>query len=158
MHRLESALPMILNRTLDCVMPPYRALFKRFDITEQQWRVLRVLWSSERESSAELAAKTLIPAPSLVGVIDRLEKKGLVSRFRSVEDRRMVYVTATDAGRRLEKQVSPEVDALHKVVKDVLSPAEWEAMVKTLDKINTAMRDSAPLPGAQTRVSITSNS
>jgi len=158
MHPLESALPMILNRTLDGVMPPYRALFKRFDITEQQWRVLRVLWSSERESSAELAAQTLIPAPSLVGVIDRLEKKGLVSRFRSLEDRRMVYVSATDIGRRLERLVSPEVDALHSAVKDVLSPAEWDAMVKTLDKINTAMRDDALSPATQTPVAVASNS
>ena len=139
MHRLESALPMILNQTLDQVMPPYRALFKRFDITEQQWRVLRVLWSKDRVNSAELAARALIPAPSLVGVIDRLETKKLVTRVRSTEDRRVVYVSASSTGRKLEKKVTPHVEALHSSIKGAVTASEWNAMVKTLNKIGDAM-------------------
>ena len=84
----DQSLPMILHRTLDAVMPDYRELFARYNLTEQQWRVLRVLWSSKKVTSVELSNRTLIPAPSLVGVRDRLEKKGLVTRVRSEEDRR----------------------------------------------------------------------
>ncbi len=139
MHHLESALPMILNRTLDVVMPPYRALFKRFDITEQQWRILRVLWSGEKVASAQLASRALIPAPSLVGVIDRLEKKGLVNRIRSVDDRRVVYVIASDAGRELERAVAPSVEQIHQSIRQSVSESEWTAMVETLAKIDAAM-------------------
>jgi len=38
------SLPMLLNYTLDGIMPAYRTLFAQFDLTEQQWRILRVLW------------------------------------------------------------------------------------------------------------------
>ena len=72
----EASLPMMLYRVLDAIMPAYRALFAEYGLTEQQWRVLRTLWDNESLSSTDVAARTLIPAASLVGVLDRLERKG----------------------------------------------------------------------------------
>ena len=108
----DNSLPMILHRTLDATMPDYRELFARYNLTEQQWRVLRVLWSSKKVTSVELSNRTLIPAPSLVGVIDRLTRKELVTRVRSVEDRRAVFVIATAKGQALEEEVSPQVSQI----------------------------------------------
>ena len=62
--RFDNSLPMILHCTLDAAMPDYRELFARYNLTEQQWRVL---WSSKKVTSVELSSRTLIPAPSLVG-------------------------------------------------------------------------------------------
>ena len=76
MTSFNDSLPMIMHRTLDAVMPKYRELFSKHDLTEQQWRVLRVLWSLGRVTSVQLAQNTLLPAPSLVGIVDRLGKKG----------------------------------------------------------------------------------
>jgi len=79
-------------------MPSYRAVFTKYDITEQQWRILRVLWEQERCSASNLAEKTLIPGASLVGILDRLSKKELIKRIRSEQDRRRVFVEATPRG------------------------------------------------------------
>ena len=76
MLTFDRSLPMILNRALDAIMPPYRDLFSRYDLTEQQWRVLRVVWSSDKYKSVDLASHTLLATASLVGILDRLEKKG----------------------------------------------------------------------------------
>lgn len=141
MLSFDDSLPMILHRSLDAVMPPYRELFKRFDLTEQQWRVLRVLWSSERVTSAELAERTLLLQPSLVGIIDRLEKKGLVSRVRSVTDRRVVYVVASTKGRSLQKKVLPEVELIDKRLRGAVSDDEWKVMQQTLVQISEAMNE-----------------
>ena len=74
----SGSLPMMLYRALDVVMPRFRRIFNEFGLTEQQWRVLRVLWETEEIAFRELSDITLIPAPSLVGVIDRLAKQRLV--------------------------------------------------------------------------------
>ena len=132
----DNSLPMILNRALDATMPDYRELFARFQLTEQQWRVLRVLWSAGKVTSVELSTRTLLPAPSLVGILDRLEKKGLVSRVRSVEDRRAIFVIATAKGRALEAQVSPLVSEIDQQLRARVSPEEWQMMEQVLQKIS----------------------
>ena len=89
------SLPMMLYRALDTVMPRFRKIFNEFGLTEQQWRVLRVLWEHQDIAFHALAEFTLIPAPSLVGVVDRLSKSGLVERRRSESDRRNVSIRTT---------------------------------------------------------------
>jgi homoprotocatechuate degradation regulator HpaR len=135
----RDTLPMILNVTLDGVMPVYRELFARHGLTEQQWRCLRVLWAEGEVTTTELSRQTLLPAPSLVGILDRLEKKELVARHRSDRDRRKVHVTATDEGRALHQRVIPELEHVHAKVTGAVTPAEWDAMRATLMKITREM-------------------
>ena len=132
----DQSLPMILSRALDATMPDYRELFARYKLTEQQWRVLRVLWSAKKVTSVDLSSRTLLPAPSLVGILDRLEKKQLVSRVRSVEDRRVVFIIATAEGRALEAQVTPQVSEIDQKLRARVTPEEWQAMARILQKIS----------------------
>lgn len=138
MLSIHASLPMLLNTALDGVMPVYRELFARYDLTETQWRVLRVLWEAEAMSSIELARQTLIPAPSLVGVLDRLSRKGLIARQRSDSDRRLVRVVATDTGKRLGDSVMPEVERIHAFIQSRVSDTEWQALQSTLDTLSSA--------------------
>ena len=48
-------LPMQLYRTLDAIMPEYRNLFAKNNLTEQQWRILRVLWADNNITVAKLS-------------------------------------------------------------------------------------------------------
>lgn len=141
MAAFRRTLPMLLNTTLDSVLPVYRELFQRHGLTEQQWRVLRVLWASGPVTSTELSRETLLPAPSLVGILDRLEKKGLVARIRSEDDRRKVFVTATPAGRALQEAVMPMVERIHARLQGSVEPGQWAAMEETLGRIARATRD-----------------
>ena len=135
----DQSLPMILNRALDSVMPMYRELFSRYGLTEQQWRILRVVWTYEKVNSVDLSNKTLLATASLVGIIDRLEKKDLVSRIRSTDDRRVVYIIATAKSRKLEKEVTPQVAAIQAQERAALSAKEWASMEMILAKISDAM-------------------
>ena len=58
MDSFDRSLPMTLNRALDAVMPPYRELFSRYGLTEQQWRILRVLWTNDEITSVDLSNNT----------------------------------------------------------------------------------------------------
>ena len=135
MKAFEQSLPMMMHRALNAVMPGFRRIFTRFGVTERQWRVLRQLWDADGQPLQALAEGALIPAPSLVGVIDRLASRGLVERRRSEEDRRVVRICLTQAGQDLEAEVTPLVDAAYSAFEGWITAEEWRSLATTLDKI-----------------------
>jgi homoprotocatechuate degradation regulator HpaR len=137
----QQSLPMLLHRTLASVMPPFREIFADHDLTDQQWRVLRALWEADRLSFADLARITVLPAPSLVGILDRLEARGLVARTRSDRDRRSVTVAATGSGRALYAAVEPRIQAIHAELRARASEQDWAMLEAILMKI--AAKDPA---------------
>ena len=138
------SLPMLLYRALDAVMPRFRRIFNEFGLTEQQGRVLRALWERNGISVRELADVTLIPAPSLVGVLDRLQKNGLIERRRSATDRRVTFVSATESGLELQARLMPAIQEAYSMLMQSLEPREWIRLVALLDKLGAC--DDAP-PG-----------
>jgi homoprotocatechuate degradation regulator HpaR len=129
------SLPMMLYRTLDAVMPRFRKIFNDFGLTEQQWRVLRVLWETDDVTIKDLADLTLIAAPSLVGIVDRLERDGLVTRQRSTTDRRKVNVLVTTAGAELEDRIMPRVASAYVELKQSVDAETWSQVLVGLQRI-----------------------
>jgi DNA-binding MarR family transcriptional regulator len=89
------------------VMQPY---FARFGISGSQWGVLRNLRRAELEGLGalrltDLSERLLIRPPSVTGVVDRLERAGLVSRQGSTTDLRAKHVALTPRGRALLEEV-----------------------------------------------------
>lgn len=129
------SLPMALYRALDTVMPSFRKIFNDFGLTEQQWRVLRVLWEGDDITIRQLAEVTLIPAPSLVGIVDRLERDGLVARQRLTTDRRKVNVVVTQAGAELEDKIMPRVASAYVELKQSVDAETWSQVLVGLRRI-----------------------
>jgi homoprotocatechuate degradation regulator HpaR len=134
-QEFSRSLPMMLYRALDTVMPRFRKIFNEFGLTEQQWRVLRVLWEHQDIAFHQLADITLIPAPSLVGVIDRLSHSGLVERRRSDSDRRKVSVLATRKGKALERKVRPRVEEAYAELQSAINKKDWNQLIDGLDRL-----------------------
>jgi DNA-binding MarR family transcriptional regulator len=89
------------------VMQPY---FAQFGISGSQWGVLRTLHRGEQENIAglrltDLSERLLIRPPSVTGVVDRLERAGLVQRDGSPTDLRAKQVVLTPRGRDLVERV-----------------------------------------------------
>lgn len=145
MPKFLDSLPMILSRSLDDIMPQYRSLFQAHGITDQQWRVMRALWEKEHLTSKKISQITLIPAPSLVGILDRLEKKGLLGRLRSVKDRRLVFIRPTRAGRELQELMLPKIEEIHNFLKERVTSTEWNEMKRILDKLSGHSSPSAKI-------------
>lgn len=133
--QFSRSLPMMLYRALDAVMPRFRKIFNDFGLTEQQWRVLRVLWEHEAMTLNRLARQTLIPAPSLVGIVDRLERDHLVTRQRSQADRRKVNVVLTSQGAALEDDVMPRVAMAYAELKQSVDNETWNGVLAGLQEI-----------------------
>ncbi|NKB99913.1 MAG: homoprotocatechuate degradation operon regulator HpaR [Pseudomonadales bacterium] len=135
MNEFNNSLPMMLYRALDVVMPEFRRIFLEHGLTEQQWRVLRVLWEDDEQPLLVLAAKTLISSPSLVGVVDRLERDGLVKRQKNQQDRRSVCVTLTPQGAKLEDEVSAKAEAAYQALEKRVGRKEWQQLMTSLEKL-----------------------
>jgi homoprotocatechuate degradation regulator HpaR len=132
-HQFSHSLPMRLYAALDAVMPRFRRIFKEFGLSEQQWRVLRVLWDVEEVRQTELARHTLIPAPSLVGILDRMQSMALIERRRSVSDRRVVYIATSPHGRELHDQIMPAVQQRYFELRDSIDDDVWRSLMEGLD-------------------------
>ena len=136
MPKFLDSLTMILSHSLDRVMPSYRRLFQANDQTDQQWWVLRALWEQKHLTSSEISQITLLPPPSLAGILDRLEKKNLIGRLRSTKDRRHVNIIPTQKGRVLMEHMMPMVDRIHNDFMQRVTTAEWAEFNRILDKLS----------------------
>jgi DNA-binding MarR family transcriptional regulator len=86
------------------------------DLTLPQVRVLRIISTSPERASA-IAEKAAVSRPSLTGVIDGLEKRGLLRRTDVSGDRRGVSLVVTDAGRdALRAAERPMVERIDEVL------------------------------------------
>jgi len=97
---------------------------------------MRALWEQKHLTSKQISEITLLPSPSLVGILDRLEKKGFIGRLRSVEDRRLVYIVPTQAGRELQELMLPKIEEIHDSFMKKVTPEEWGELNRILDKLN----------------------
>lgn len=123
---------------MERVMQPY---FARFGISGSQWGVLRTLERAEAEGQegvrvTDLSERLLIRPPSVTGVVDRLERAGLVVRDTASNDLRVKRVRLTARGRRVVEQVravhSGQVDALL----GGLSAAEQSEFQRLLERLS----------------------
>lgn len=73
----------------------------KHDITTAQWGILKVIADGRGSTAAEFCRIYDYDTGSMTRMLDRLEEKGLIQRERSSQDRRLVHVDLTDAGRRL---------------------------------------------------------
>lgn len=94
-----------LRRIIRAVSLYSRQLLLRYDLTAPQLTCLRHLIRQGPRSAGELAAGISLSQATITGILDRLERKGLVERQRSREDRRRVLVALTPAGRDLATSV-----------------------------------------------------
>src|SRR6218665_2043626 len=85
-HNTRRSLPMSLLRAREAVMSKFRPMLARHDVTEQQWRVIRVLGEASPLDATEVAERASILAPSLTRIIKALEDRGFITRGKFADD------------------------------------------------------------------------
>lgn len=108
------------------------------DITLQQFNVLRILRGARPDGLCTLtiAERMIEETPGITRLIDRLEKKGLVRRVRSEEDRRQVWCRITPAGERLLARLDDPVEAFDRAAVHGLSPADQDHLTTLLGQLH----------------------
>ncbi len=128
------------------VMTPY---FARFGVSGAQWGILRVLRRAQANGEtslrlAELGQRLLIQPSGITGLVDRMERQGLVKRSRSKQDLRARCVNLTPAGCRLVATVlqghSRQIEWLFAAMK----PAELERLRELLTRLGAHLQTLTP--------------
>lgn len=97
-----------LRRVFQVVNEFSKRAEKETGLTGPQLWAIKVISDSKAIKVSDLARKMYLHPATVVGILDRLESRGLIARTRSTEDRRVVYVDLTELGKDLVNQ-APEV-------------------------------------------------
>ena len=88
-------LPRLLLQARESVMAHTRPSLREHGLSDQQWRVLRVLGEHGVVDTGRVAREAFILGPSLTGVLGRMERDGLIRRSRDTADQRRSVVEPT---------------------------------------------------------------
>nr|WP_291235077.1 MarR family transcriptional regulator [Frisingicoccus sp.] len=97
-----------------------------FDLTPVQYAVLYCLWENDKKSPKEIAERLKLENSTISGILERMEKKDLIKRMISKEDRRFIQIMLTEKGAALEEDVLAAVDKVNEEVMSVFSKEECE--------------------------------
>ncbi len=128
----------VLNvvRTSDRLQLRLARLMRGHGVTPAQYNVLRILRGEGRPLPIlEVASRTVAVVPGITGLIDRLERAGLVNRLRCDRDRRVIYVALTGRGAETLAALDGPLLALHEELLRHLSRAEVKELVRLLEKV-----------------------
>ena len=147
MRKFEQSLPMALHRAREATMAFFRPVLNSAGVTEQQWRVIRVLHEREELESRTLSDIAGILPPSLTGILARLEGHGLVRRRKDAADQRRLYVSLTPRGQARFRAISSGVERGYADIEVQLGTERLEQLFALLAEV----RDLTPRmerPGA----------
>jgi len=108
---------------------------KKYVVTPPQWGVLILLIEQDGQTIGTLSQKRAIDAPTMTGIVKRLEQNGLVERRHNREDRRVVKVYLTIEGRDIMQYLPDAAMAFNEIMVKGFSEAEQRDMLAKLQKI-----------------------
>ncbi|MGC2472701.1 MAG: MarR family transcriptional regulator [Candidatus Sulfotelmatobacter sp.] len=111
----EEDLFVCLLRTADLLSRNVEKVLKTGDVSPTQYNVLRILRGAlEGLTCNEVGKRMINRDPDITRLLDRLEKRGLISRCRETKDRRQVQTRITPEGLRLLKELDGPVTKIHR--------------------------------------------
>ena len=128
-------LPRLLLQAREAVMAHTRPSLREHALSDQQWRVLRVLGEHGAVETGRVAREAFILGPSLTGVLARMERDGLIERSRDPQDQRRTVIEATLHGRRLVKRLSTTIEAHYQWLEQSMGKAKLSQLYALLDDL-----------------------
>jgi DNA-binding MarR family transcriptional regulator len=132
----EQEVYLSLWRTYDRLKAIEDELFGEWQITSQQYNVLRILQAAAPDSvpTLQISNRLISRAPDITRMLDKLQQNGWVRRVRTEEDRRTVLVEITTEGLELLEKLQEPVKSLHVSQLGHLSPTDRSTLCRLLQK------------------------
>jgi homoprotocatechuate degradation regulator HpaR len=110
-------------------------LLNEHDLTEQQWRVIRILRQHGELESHQLAHLACILKPSMTGVLSRLERDGIVRRRKSSDDKRRVFVALTGQGQQCFVDMSAGMESNYLKIQEQFGEEQLQQLLELHSKL-----------------------
>jgi DNA-binding MarR family transcriptional regulator len=134
-----------LWRTYDRLHILEEELFGRYELTPQQYNALRVLRGEgdHKLATLALASRLVSRAPDITRLLDKLEERKLIERERPADNRRMVLIGLTPAGRALLADLDEQVRASHVRQLGHLSAGQLRELIVLLQAARAPHEDAS---------------
>ncbi|NUE66271.1 MULTISPECIES: homoprotocatechuate degradation operon regulator HpaR [Snodgrassella] len=136
-----SSLNIVLIQTREALLSHFRPMLNDIGITDQQWRIIRLLAENGIMDFQELAKQACILRPSLTGILTRLEKLGYAVRLKPSNDQRRVFLKLTPVGEKLYEDFCVAVDARYKVLEQRFTQEKLQQLGKLLKEFTNIAVD-----------------
>lgn len=135
MKNVRPSVTLALLHAREALMTHFRPALNDIGLTEQQWRIIRILAQYGEIESTQLAEKACVLKPSLTGIIRRLSEMNLVLRRRGEQDQRYVYITLTTEGEEIFKKMSVEMEKRYQNIHQQIGDDRMSRLVDLLKEL-----------------------
>ncbi len=118
-----------------------KELARKAELTGPQLAVIKGLEQIGKLSLTELSERIRAQNSTVTGIIDRMEREGLVVRERSTEDRRVIQIRLTEKGAAIAREIPVEPMEVFQEALGILSPAETRDLLRILTKVANRVRE-----------------
>lgn len=125
---------------------------KAYVVTPPQWGVMALLQGGGAMTVGTISLMRGIDAPTVTGIVKRLEQSGLIERLHDREDRRVVKAYLTPEGENILGVLNPVVEAFNHHMLEDLSEAEQKTLLGNLQRIVMNLTDVAEGTGDRFRL------
>ncbi len=133
-------LPLVMLQAREHVIAHFRPILNAHGITEQQWRIVRLMLDTGPLEPHKIGDLCRLSSPSLAGVLSRMENIGFVQRKRLADDQRRVLVSLTPRSRALASRMAPLIEAAYARIEDLLGKEFAEDFYRVLDELIVKLR------------------
>ena len=135
MSKPRQSLTLTLLHAREAAMGFFRPSLNQHGLTEQQWRVIRILSQHDELEINRLAELACILKPSMTGVLVRMEAAGMVRRRKADQDQRRVLVTLAEKGETCFESMSQCMEANYQRLQEQLGEEKLQTLLGLLDEL-----------------------
>jgi homoprotocatechuate degradation regulator HpaR len=132
----EGSLIIELLRLRDSMRLFFRPALRAHGLTDQSWRIVKVLGERGPLEMTSLGVAAVIPMASASRIVTRMARGGVVKRLPNKVDRRQVLVELTAKGRRLHADVAPQIRQVYAELGEKLAPDALEQLHDVVSQLN----------------------
>ncbi|MEM7468591.1 MAG: homoprotocatechuate degradation operon regulator HpaR [Pseudomonadota bacterium] len=140
---IEQSLPLALLKAREVAMSQFRPMLRAHKLTEQQWRVIRVLAAFPNIDASEIVERSYLLAPSLTRILQYLEGQKLVARSADEADLRFAYFRLTNKGEKLFARVAPDSELIYQRISEAYGQQKLDKLYQLLASFSELELDTA---------------
>ncbi len=140
MLKPRQSLTLTLLQAREAAMSFFRPSLNQHGLTEQQWRVIRILSQHDELEIYQLAELACILKPSMTGVLLRMEAAGMVHRRKAEQDQRRVLVSLAEKGRASFESMSQSMEENYQRLQAQLGEEKLQTLLGLLNELKTIKR------------------
>ncbi len=132
---------IVLSRAHKAISEQTNQFFQENGVNPTEFAVLELLYHKGRQPLQKIGGKILLASGSITYVIDKLEKRGFITRVNCPTDRRITYAEITEEGEAFMADIFPAHEQKIHELTSVLSPDEKEQAIELMKKIGLSIKD-----------------